>query len=142
MKSVFFAWLMIFMARAALHAAEKVQQTPADAGWKLLFNGKDLTGWRTYGKPAPPGAGWKVEDGVLKKLKGVRGGDIITEGKFNDFELSWEWRISPAGNSGVKYLVTEDRSSAPGHEYQLLDDGAHPDGKFGPIRQTAALYQF
>jgi hypothetical protein len=46
-----------------------------------------------------PGAGWKVEDGILKKVANLRGGDIITEEKFSDFELSWEWRISPAGNT-------------------------------------------
>ena len=59
---------------------------------------------------------------------------------FDDFELSWEWRIARAGNNGVKYLVTEDRPSAPGHEYQMIDDDENPDGKSGPKRQTAAFY--
>ena len=58
-----------------------------------LFNGKDLSGWRLYGKQAEPGAGWKVEDGVLKKIAKVRGGDIITTNEFDDFDLTWEWRV-------------------------------------------------
>jgi len=81
-----------------------------------------------------------VEDGILKKVGGEQGGEIITEQKFNDFEVSWEWRISEAGNNGLKYLVTEERPSAPGHEYQMLDDDKHPDGKIGPHRQTGSFY--
>src|SRR4051812_45673828 len=73
-------------------------------GWKLLFNGKDLSGWRQFGKQAPPGPGWKVENGILKKLEKQKGGDIITEQKFNDYEFSWEWLVKPKANNGVKYL--------------------------------------
>lgn len=109
-------------------------------GWKLLFDGKTLDGWREYGSHARPDKGWKVEDGLLKKLSGVHGGDIITEQKYGDFELQWDWLISKAGNNGIKYLVTEERKGAPGHEYQLLDDVNHPDGRIGPIRQTASFY--
>lgn len=109
-------------------------------GWRLLFDGKSLKGWRTYNKQTPPSTGWKVEDGLLKKVGGQRGGDIITEDQFGDFEFSWEWKISKAGNNGVKYLVTEQRPSAPGHEYQMIDDTGHPDGKLGAKRQTAAFY--
>src|SRR5262249_11964221 len=59
---------------------------------------------------------------------------------FDDFDLTWEWRISPRGNNGIKYLVTEDRPSAPGHEYQMIDDAENPDGKVGPKHQTASFY--
>jgi len=110
------------------------------AGWKLLFDGQSLQGWRLYNKKAVPGGGWKVEDGILKKLANQKGGDIITEDRFDDFDLTWEWRIARAGNNGLKYLVTEDRPSAPGHEYQMIDDDENPDGKSGPKRQTASFY--
>ncbi len=108
--------------------------------WQALFNGKDLTGWRQYGKKAPPGPGWKVEDGILKKVAGQRGGDIITEQTFNDFELTWDWRIAPGGNNGIKYLVSEKRQNGPGHEYQMIDDANNSDGKLGPKHQTASFY--
>jgi hypothetical protein len=140
MKSALLAFLFILDSWAITGAANLTGSTSADSGFKLLFNGKDLTGWRAFGKQAPPGAGWKAEDGVLKKIANMRGGDIITEEKFDDFELSWEWRISPAGNNGLKYFVTEERPSTPGPEYQMIDDAANPDGKKGPKRQTAALY--
>ena len=109
-------------------------------GWQMLFNGHDLINWRAYGSDARPGAGWKVEEGILKKLKGVAAGNIITKQKFKDFTLIWEWRISEKGNNGIKYLVTEDRKNAPGPEFQILDDKEHPDSKVGPIRQTGSLY--
>lgn len=117
-----------------LTAAEK------SAGWVLLFDGHSLAGWRGYRQKGPPEAGWEVKDGILRAVPGVKGVEIITEKKFTDFEFSWEWKISPAGNNGVKYFVTEDRPKSPGHEYQMLDDQGHPDGKIGPHRQTASFY--
>ena len=109
-------------------------------GWKSLFDGKTFHGWRGYGMKTMPAKGWKVEDGILKKVGAEHGGDIITEQTFDNFELSWEWRIGPGGNNGIKYLVTEDRPSAPGHEYQMIDDKANEDGKLGPKHATASFY--
>jgi hypothetical protein len=114
-------------------------------GWKLLFDGKSLDGWRGYKKPDASGTRWKVENGFLtlppndgKDTLGAR--DIISTGTYQHFELTWEWRIAQAGNSGVKYFVLEDLDSAIGHEYQLIDDERHPDAKVGPKRQTSAFY--
>lgn len=109
-------------------------------GWQLLFNGHDLNNWRAYRSEDRPKAGWKVEEGILKKLQGVPGGNIITKEKFKDYTLTWEWRVSQKGNNGLKYLVSEDRASAPGPEFQILDDNGHPDSKKGAKRQTGALY--
>ena len=133
--------LSLFLALPLL-GAEINTLTPEEKadGWELLFNGTDLSNWRAYGSDAKPGVGWKVDDGILKKLQNTPGGHIISKQKFNDYTLSWEWRISEKGNNGIKYLVTEDRKGAPGPEYQILDDNGHPDSKNGPIRQTAALY--
>ena len=110
-----------------------------------LFDGTSLTGWRAYKRPDATGSRWTVQDGLLtlapndgKDTRGAR--DIISAETFDLFELSWEWKISPGGNSGVKYFVLEDRDSAIGHEYQLIDDAKHPDAKIGPHRQTAAFY--
>ena len=140
MKSL--SMVCALLAVFSLHGAELKPLTPEEkaAGWKLLFNGQDLSGWRQFGKQTPPGEGWKVEDGALKKLAKVRGGDIVTTEKFKDFEFSWEWRLAAGGNNGVKYLVNEARPGAPGQEYQMLDDNGHPDGKIGPKRQTASFY--
>ncbi len=109
-------------------------------GWELLFNGRDLDGWRTYGGKKKPGEGWQAEDGMLRLRRGGKGGNIVTEEEFGDFEFVWEWRISKNGNNGVKYLVSEERRAAPGPEYQMLDNEGHPDGRNGTERITAALY--
>jgi hypothetical protein len=59
---------------------------------------------------------------------------------FDDFDLRFEWRVAPGGNSGIKYFVTEDRDGPIAHEYQVIDDARHPDAKIGPHRATGALY--
>ncbi len=99
--------------------------TPAEksAGWRLLFDGKSTAGWRNSKKPAIVNTnGWIVEDGWLKKVPNVRGGDIVTVEQFTDFELQWEWRIPRRANNGVKYFITAERGEATGHEYQMIDD--------------------
>lgn len=99
-------------------------------GWQLLFNGKNLDGWKTFqGKEI---SGWKVIDGVLNN-SGVgsdHGGDIVTKARYQNFELYLEWKIAPQSNSGVFYHVNEKIGKAiyeSGPEYQLLDDKGWPD---------------
>lgn len=98
-------------------------------GWEPLFDGVSLDGWRGFNRPGPVD-NWVVEDGVLTCLGKTGGadigGDIVTEREFGNFELEWEWKISPKGNSGLMYHVVEDtKYKAPyetGPEYQLIDD--------------------
>ncbi len=97
-------------------------------GWRLLFNGKDLDGWRLAGKQSQPTQAWTVEDGILKKEHGVRGGNIVTTETFNDFEFAWTWRLPTRGNNGVKYFVVESRGLV-GHEYQMLNEDGGGLGK-------------
>ena len=85
----------------SLTSAEKA------AGWKLLFDGKSLQGWHNFRKPGVTGTNaWVIEDGWIKKLANQRGGDILTKDKFDNFELTWEWRLPKGANNGIKYLVT------------------------------------
>lgn len=137
-----FATVLSGTVHADHHGAKHNQLSDAEKadGWVLLFDGKSLDGWRNYRGDDKIAKGWTVEDGNLKKVRGVGGGNIITKKKYGDFELSWEWNVEPKGNNGIKYLVIEERPGAPGHEYQLLDDDGHPDGKVGAKRQTASLY--
>jgi hypothetical protein len=142
---------MAALAAAQLAAQQKTSApntlTDAEktAGWILLFDGHSLDGWRGYKKPDATDSRWQVEDGTLtlpanngKDTHGER--DIISKDTFEQFELSFDWKIAEGGNSGVKYFVLEDRDSAIGHEYQVIDDERHPDAKVGPNRQTAAFY--
>jgi hypothetical protein len=114
-------------------------------GFKPLFDGKSLDGWRGYKKADASETRWKVENGLVtipendgKDTRGQR--DIISTGTYDQFDLRWEWKVAPGGNSGLKYFVLEDEGSAIGHEYQMIDDERHPDAKIGPHRQTAAFY--
>lgn len=114
-------------------------------GFKPLFDGKTLNGWRGYKKADAAETRWKVENGIVtipendgKDTRGQR--DIITDATYDQFDLKWDWKVAQGGNSGLKYFVLEDESSAIGHEYQMIDDERHPDAKIGPHRQTAAFY--
>lgn len=127
-----------------LTAAEKA------AGWKLLFDGKTTNGWRGFHADGFPAKGWVVEDGAIKRVgKGEKpgsGGDIITTGEYGNFELALDWKLTPGGNSGLKYLISEgaDRTShaGVGYEMQILDDERHPDAKAGVNgnRTAGSLY--
>lgn len=131
-----------FQIQAADIPQENVLTTEEQtAGWQLLFDGKTLAGWRPYGNPAGEiGKGWKIEKGLLTKVGGQKGGDIITKKKYRDFELAWEWRLTPGANNGVKYLVTEKRPKAPGYEYQMLDDHSDRWNKLPEKEKTASFY--
>jgi len=131
--------------------------TPTEraAGWRLLFDGRTLAGWRGLGYDTVPTAHWVVVNGAIKKIasgnvprvadgRPLVGGDLMTVDSFADFELSWEWKVTPGANSGVKYNVSEAMSVSPPHsalgfEYQMLDDDRHEDGKL-PSHRAAALY--
>jgi hypothetical protein len=134
----------LFLIAGAVNAADNNPNrlTPAEkaSGWRLLFDGNSLQGWRGYKLAGLPETGWEIQDHLLKTVPKAKGKELITVDKFNDFELSWEWKIAPGGNNGVKYFVTEDRPGAPGHEYQMIDDESNADGKVGLHHATAAFY--
>lgn len=113
-------------AHNTLTDAEKAE------GWELLFDGKSMDKWRLYKRDTL--AGWAISNGEMQALgeAGLEGlgADIITKDTFSDFELSLEWKISPAGNSGIFFNVVEDEGLKAvyesGPEYQLIDDEGFP----------------
>ena len=128
--------LLLAQPAFAQKTANQLTAEEKGAGWKLLFDGKTLNGWRGFKKKEPPKQGWAVEDGVLKKVAKEYGGDIITDETFGDFELSWDWKVPPGANNGIKYFITEERSSAIGHEYQMIDDSTVKN----PKQRTGSFY--
>jgi len=114
-------------------------------GWILLFNGKDLSGWRLYGDKSEDTGRWIVEDDAIKlshdrmDLLGLLGTDdlLYAAEAFENFELSIDWKISEKGNSGIFYGVNlEEEGSywADAIEMQVLDNEGHMDGKIATHR--------
>ncbi|MDR0713234.1 MAG: DUF1080 domain-containing protein [Bacteroidales bacterium] len=123
----------------ALTEAEKAE------GWELLFDGTSLNGWRDYngsGVTAP----WTVEDGTLTALgKGDdSNGYIVTEKSYENFILTFDWKISKGGNGGVLYHVVErPQYKVPyvtGPEFQIIDNIGYRETK-GELEdwQTACI---
>ena len=107
-------------------------------GWKLLFDGQSLAGWRAYKSTTPP-AGWRAVNGEL--VRDGEGGDLMTVEQFSDFELRLEWKISENGNSGIIYhVVTGDEYPyESGPEFQVLHNAGHKDGA-NPITAAGSNY--
>ena len=121
---------------AAAAAENTLSADEQAAGWRLLFDGRSLDGWRGF-KSAEPDAGWHVTDGALgPDPKTSR--DIITKDQFGDFELVFDWKVGPKGNSGVMFHVTEDGAQTyqSGPEYQLVDNARGEPA----VERAGALY--
>ncbi|MDN5297304.1 MAG: hypothetical protein PWQ71_1410 [Bacteroidota bacterium] len=145
----------LFIACAALSGALLAACTPAPKnnvlteaekaeGWKLLFDGKTLDGWRDYNGDSLT-APWIVEDGCIR-AKGSgsdASGYIVTDTVYENFELVWDWKIAEGGNSGMLYHVVENpKFKVPyvtGPEYQLIDDFGFPE-PLEDWQKTAADY--
>ena len=113
---------------ATTSVATGVSSAQNASGWRPLFDGTNTDAWRGYKTQTMP-TGWHIQDGVLTKSGPVD--DIVTRDQFGNFQMVFDWKLSPGGNAGVFYRGTEEYDhiywSAP--EYQLLDDAGHPDGK-------------
>jgi len=131
--------------------------TERAAGWRLLFDGKTFKGWKGLGYDSVPTAHWKIANGAIEKIASgkvakmpdgqpANGGDLMTVDTFGDFELAFQWKVTPGANSGLKYNVSEEFSlknasnhAALGFEYQVLDDSLSEDNQLATHR-AGALY--
>ncbi|MBM4017930.1 MAG: DUF1080 domain-containing protein, partial [Planctomycetes bacterium] len=112
------------------------------AGWRLIFDGKTLTGWHPW--PGRSLDDWKVEDGCLvtaglPKVEQKVWGFLATDEEFGDFELAFQWKVSEGANSGVKYRAREEETPETAPEHQVLDNAGHPNGK-EPKTSAASLW--
>lgn len=124
---------------SAYPADGSLPEPPADnSGWRSLFDGKTLDGWRGFKTETPP-AGWRIEAGAL--FRDGSGGDLLTIEQFGDFELRLQWKIAEGGNSGVLFHVVPLGSQIweTGPEVQVLDNARHDDGR-NPLTSAGANY--
>jgi hypothetical protein len=103
--------------------ANKLSEEEKKAGWKLLFDGKTTDGWSNFRSDSIK-PGWQVKDGALTCIDPKNAGDLVTKDQFDWFELSIEYNITPAGNSGIMFHVTEQGNTAwqTGPEIQIMDN--------------------
>jgi len=127
MRSTLFAFLVLCTCR--LIAGDAVS----------LFDGQSLAGW-TGPDGAAAGPGWVIDAGTLH-LNGEKGGNLLSEKEYTNFDLEWEWKVEEGGNNGIKYWVTKVGGKEwLGIEYQMIDDAKHPDGMKGGSHTTASIY--
>ncbi len=113
-----------------------------------LFDGRSLRGWRWAREGESFQPSWEVRDGLLCGRPGL-GRDVylLTEKSFTDFELRFDWKIAPGGNSGIKYRVqsygaSQRRLEPIGLEYQITDDEANPDALSTIKHSSGAIYDY
>lgn len=125
----FLAALMILSSLGFAQKSNVLTGKEKSNGWVLLFDGVSSDGWTTPGgKPVP--SGWGINEGILTAKKGGKGGDIITAGKYSNFELSVDYNVEPGCNSGIKYFYTKYETGGNlGMEYQILDDKLAEDNQ-------------
>lgn len=117
--------------------SNNLSEAEKEAGWILLFNGKNLNGWQVYGEEKGTGP-WIIENEALKlendvwDAYAIFGAEslIYSAQAFENFELRLEWKISKAGNSGIFWGVESANNGLENAmEMQVLDDDKHMDGK-------------
>lgn len=108
------------------------------AGWKLLFNGRDMKGWHNFRQPGKVGEGWVVKDGVMSIANPDKAGDIVSDEQFQWFELSLDFNVGKGQNSGIMFHVVDDGEATwhSGPEIQIYD---HPVQ--AGVETTGYLYQ-
>jgi hypothetical protein len=119
MKNVHLLLLVLFL-QSGLALAQKPGK------WQNLFDGKTTQGWHSYQQGGAV-KGWMVMKGTLMTHGGS--GDLVTNEQFEDFELEFEFKVPPKGNSGVIYKVQEHPKNPTyysGPEYQVIDDEGYP----------------
>jgi len=134
--------LFPFIAPFTSLAAETDNQLSPEeqnSGWALLFDGKSMDQWRSYGKTDVASA-WQLQDGAIV-MTSRGGGDLITRETWQNFELSLAWKISEGGNSGIFFLADESNKPIYVHapEIQILDNERHSDNKKAN-RRSGSLY--
>jgi hypothetical protein len=149
MKQMRSLWLMCFISGIILSGCasndNKLTEQETQDGWVLLFNGKTLDGWRDFKGDSLKTAPWKVEKGTLASLGtgSDSTGYIVTRKDYENFIISWDWKVDAGANSGLLYHVVErPQYKVPyvtGPEYQLLDDEGFA-GKLEDWQKAGADY--
>jgi uncharacterized protein YaiE (UPF0345 family) len=136
---------MLFSGAPGTHTNEATTAVVKKKGWVSLFDGKTTKGWHSYGKTTA-GESWKVDDGALHldasskaDWQSKSGGDLVSDGEYENFHLKLDWKISKNGNSGIIFWIQDNPAKYKyvwhtGPEMQILDNDGHADGKINKHR--------
>lgn len=110
-----------------------------ELGFTSLFNGRDLSGWE--GVTSDAADSWRVEDGLLV-CTGENGTWLRSRAQYGDFNLRFDYRLKPGGNSGIYVRVPADGAHREGGgvEVQLLDDAAERYKDIKPGQFSGSVY--
>ena len=143
---VFILSVFLFSCQNPAESENYLSSEEQSEGWELLFDGKTLNGWHLYNLDSSDSSAWKVEDGMIfydYEEKDVTHEDLVTNNDYENFDLKFDWKIAPEGNSGVFINVTERKEIptawASGPEYQLLDS-LHPDYQYSLKKRPGVLF--
>jgi len=140
-----FLLFLIFSTSCITAEDNKLSSKEKEDGWKLLFDGKNLSQWRNYGAETI-NSKWQIKDGIffIADSSG-EAGDIVTKKQYEDFEMKIDWKVAEKGNSGV--FLRCDNTGKKAHsnalEIQMLDDEnfRSPKGeKPGPKHLSGSVY--
>ena len=92
----------------------------AQPGWTTLLDGTTLNGWKTTGN-----ANWKVVDGVIEASSG--NGMLVTPASYTNFELTAEFWVDAAANSGVFLRCSDPANITQANAYEVNVYDARPD---------------
>jgi len=111
------------------------------AGYRPLFNGQDLSGWKV---PQGDGGHWKVIDGVIDyDARSEAAGDksLWTQQEFGDFVLRVDWRIkeTPYVNPNVPYILPDGTHARDIHGKEMRM--SLPDSDSGILLRGAGKSQ-
>ncbi|MEO5595184.1 MAG: DUF1080 domain-containing protein [Chitinophagaceae bacterium] len=134
-KTVLFTAFIFSISAIMAQESNTLSKEEQKEGWKLLFDGKTTQGWHTYQRDTV-GSKWQVKNGVIvfdPSQPKEGGGDIVTNGVYENFELHLEWKISKGGNSGIIFDIQEapkyEATYVTGPEMQVLDNIDASDNK-------------
>ena len=138
-------FLAIGMVVATLLASNTTSLGAAETGFKLLFPGDSLEGWKVsdwsnISTPQKlPGTPWRIENGVLYGLN--KRTWIISPGQYSDFVLKLESKIGKGANGGIGLRFPLDGDPAyTAMELQIVDHEVYYGGKSTPQQRTASIY--
>ena len=126
---------------------QEVAESP-ETEWTLMSQENSLEGWHIFQNEDGNKTGWSVAEGVFtfdsEAAQGKGNKSLITDEKYKNFEIQFEWKLSPNSNSGFMWGVSEesqyDHPYVTGPEIQIIDAEIYGADPKNQIHTTAALY--